>query len=58
MLGYLQSAQFAGQVVGPLIGGLIGVHLGLHAVFFVTGSLLIACAVLGQVVRNQSMHAS
>ncbi|NPT55385.1 MFS transporter [Paraburkholderia elongata] len=57
MLGYLQSAQFAGQVIGPLIGGVIGVHLGLHAVFFVTGSLLIACAVLGQVVRNRSMHA-
>ncbi|MFM0353687.1 MFS transporter [Paraburkholderia nemoris] len=57
MLGYLQSAQFAGQVVGPLIGGVIGVHLGLHAVFFVTGSLLIACAVLGQAVRNRPTHA-
>jgi MFS family permease len=57
MLGYLQSAQFAGQVVGPLIGGVIGVHLGLHAVFFVTGSLLIACAVLGQVVRKQTLQA-
>ena len=45
MLGYLQSAQFSGQVVGPLIGGVIGVHLGLHAVFFVTGFLLIVCAV-------------
>ena len=43
MLGYLQSAQFSGQVVGPVIGGLIGVHLGLHSVFFVTGALLIAC---------------
>ncbi|WP_233272863.1 MFS transporter [Paraburkholderia acidisoli] len=48
MLGWLQSAQFSGQVVGPLIGGAIGVHLGLHAVFFVTGALLIACAVLAQ----------
>ncbi|MFL9981778.1 MFS transporter [Paraburkholderia sediminicola] len=57
MLGYLQSAQFAGQVVGPLIGGVIGVHLGLHAVFFVTGSLLIACAALGQAVRNRPAHA-
>lgn len=43
MLGYLQSAQFSGQVVGPVIGGVIGVHLGLHSVFFVTGALLIAC---------------
>lgn len=47
-LGYLQSAQFSGQVVGPLIGGQIGAHVGLHAVFFVTGSLLIACAVLNR----------
>ncbi|MDG0025853.1 MFS transporter [Trinickia sp. Y13] len=48
MLGYLQSAQFSGQVVGPVIGGVIGVHLGLHAVFFVTGALLIACGALAQ----------
>lgn len=44
MLGYLQSAQFSGQVVGPVIGGQIGVALGLHSVFFVTGALLAACA--------------
>jgi len=48
MLGYLQSAQFAGQVVGPIIGGQIGVHFGLHSVFFVTGSLLVACAGLAR----------
>jgi MFS family permease len=57
MLGYLQSAQFAGQVIGPLLGGVIGVHLGLHAVFFVTGSLLIACTALGQVVHNRPTQA-
>jgi DHA1 family multidrug resistance protein-like MFS transporter len=44
MLGYLQSAQFTGQVAGPIMGGVIAVHAGLHAVFFVTGLLLIACA--------------
>jgi MFS family permease len=44
MLGYLQSAQFSGQVLGPLIGGQIGVAFGLHSVFFATGALLIACA--------------
>ncbi|MGF6772226.1 MFS family permease [Paraburkholderia sp. GAS199] len=44
MLGYLQSAQFSGQVIGPVIGGQIGVALGLHSVFFVTGTLLVACA--------------
>lgn len=51
MLGYLQSAQFAGQVVGPLIGGMIGVHIGLPAVFFVTGAILVASAGINQLVR-------
>ncbi|CAB3768268.1 MFS transporter [Paraburkholderia humisilvae] len=45
-LGYLQSAQFSGQVIGPLVGGQIGAHVGLHQVFFVTGTLLVVCAVL------------
>jgi DHA1 family multidrug resistance protein-like MFS transporter len=45
MLGYLQSAQFSGQVIGPLIGAQISVHLGMRAVFFVTSALLLACAV-------------
>ncbi|HEY1997155.1 MFS transporter [Paraburkholderia sp.] len=58
MLGYLQSAQFSGQVAGPLLGGVIGVHLGLHSVFFVTGSLLIACAVLSQWARRQPVRAA
>jgi len=53
MLGYLQSAQFSGQVVGPVIGGVIAVHLGLHSVFFVTGSLLIVCAGFAQWARGR-----
>ena len=53
-LGYLQSAQFTGQVIGPLIGGVIGAHFGLHEVFFVTGSLLVLCAGLDQWVRTRS----
>ena len=51
MLGYLQSAQFSGQVIGPLLGGQIGAHVGLHAVFFVTGFLLVACAGFNQWIR-------
>jgi len=47
-LGYLQSAQFSGQVIGPLIGGQIGAHVGLRAVFFVTASLLLVCAGLNR----------
>jgi MFS family permease len=53
LLGWLQSAQFSGQVIGPVIGGLIGVHMGLHAVFFATGALLVACAGLAQWARKQ-----
>jgi DHA1 family multidrug resistance protein-like MFS transporter len=53
MLGYLQSAQYAGQVVGPLIGGMIGVHLGMRSVFFVTGALLIGCAALNRWAKNR-----
>jgi MFS family permease len=53
MLGYLQSAQFTGQVVGPLVGGLIGARIGLHEVFFVTGSLLVLCAMVNQWVHSR-----
>jgi DHA1 family multidrug resistance protein-like MFS transporter len=52
-LGYLQSAQFSGQVVGPLIGGQIGAHIGLQPVFFVTGLLLVVCAGLNVWVRSR-----
>ncbi|TAL56707.1 MAG: MFS transporter [Pandoraea sp.] len=52
-LGYLQSAQFTGQVVGPLIGGQIGARASLHDVFFVTASLLVLCAGLSQWVRSR-----
>lgn len=51
MLGYLQSAQFSGQVIGPLIGAQIGAHVGLHDVFFVTGALLLLCAVADNWIR-------
>jgi MFS family permease len=50
-LGYLQSAQFSGQVIGPLIGGQVGAHVGLRAVFFVTASLLLVCAGLNRWAR-------
>jgi len=53
MLGYLQSAQFSGQVLGPVIGGQIAVHLGMHSVFFATGSLLVVCAGFAQWARGR-----
>ncbi|RDU96898.1 MFS transporter [Trinickia dinghuensis] len=52
MLGYLQSAQYAGQVVGPLLGGAIGVHFGLRWVFFATAALLLACAAFNTVIQR------
>jgi MFS family permease len=58
MLGYLQSAQYAGQVTGPLIGGAVGVHFGMRSVFFVTGALLIGCAVLDRWVKNRGQPAA
>jgi DHA1 family multidrug resistance protein-like MFS transporter len=52
-LGTLQSAQFSGQVLGPLAGGAIGAHLGLAQVFWLTGTLLLACTALGLRARNR-----
>jgi len=52
-LGYLQSSQFAGQVVGPLIGGQIGAWVGLREVFFVTAVLLVLCAALNRWAHRQ-----
>ncbi|VVP16291.1 Bacillibactin exporter [Pseudomonas fluorescens] len=53
ILGYLQSAQFSGQVIGPLIGGQIGAHFGLHHVFLVTGALLVLCAGVNGWIRSR-----
>ncbi|WP_077049168.1 MFS transporter [Pseudomonas sp. KK4] len=53
ILGYLQSAQFSGQVIGPLIGGQIGAHFGLHHVFLVTGGLLVLCAAVNGWIKSR-----
>jgi DHA1 family multidrug resistance protein-like MFS transporter len=52
ILGYLQSAQFSGQVIGPLIGGQIGAHFGLQPVFLATGALLLLCAAINGWVKS------
>ena len=44
MLGYSQSAQFAGQVAGPLMGGFLGAHVGVRSVFLVTSALMLCGA--------------
>ncbi|WP_438396664.1 MFS transporter [Caballeronia sp. DA-9] len=55
-LGFLQSAQFSGQVIGPLIGGQIGAHVSLRAVFFVTAALLLVCAGLNGWTRRETVR--
>lgn len=57
MLGYLQSAQFSGQVIGPLIGGQIGAHFGLPPVFLVTAALLVLCAAVNGWVKTRKIAA-
>jgi DHA1 family multidrug resistance protein-like MFS transporter len=54
MLGYLQSAQYAGQVIGPLVGGAVGVHFGMRWVFLITAVLLIACAAVDRFAKQSS----
>ena len=44
MLGYAQSAQFAGQVAGPLMGGFLGAHIGVRSVFLATSGLMLCGA--------------
>lgn len=44
--GYTQSAQFLGVFGGSVIGGQVASHFGIHVVFFLTGGLLLANALL------------
>ncbi|MGN6581820.1 MAG: MFS transporter [Bordetella sp.] len=56
-LGYLQSAQFTGQVLGPLLGAQVGAHAGLREVFFVTAALLLAAAAANGWVHARYIEA-
>lgn len=51
-LGYLQSSQFAGQVIGPLLGAQIATDLGMRGVFVGTACLLLLCAALAHGIRS------
>jgi len=44
VLGYSQSAQYAGQVLGPLAGGALGGLAGMRSVFFLTSGILLCGA--------------
>ena len=45
ILGYSQSAQYAGQITGPLLGGVLGAHFGMRMVFLATSALMFGGAV-------------
>ena len=57
MLGYSQSAQFAGQVAGPLMGGFLGAHTGLRSVFFATSALMICGAAVTWFARSNAAQS-
>ncbi|WP_258881657.1 MFS transporter [Paenibacillus sp. sptzw28] len=45
-LGTLQTGAIAGSLIGPLIGGVLSELIGFRGVFYCTGALLIAAAVI------------
>lgn len=44
IFGYLQSAQFLGEVAGPVLGGHLAADWGLRVVFFMTALLMVITA--------------
>ncbi|WP_394777277.1 MFS transporter [Undibacterium sp.] len=52
VLGYSQSAQYAGQVLGPLAGGAVGGLIGMRSVLLVTSVLLLTGAGLNLWARH------
>lgn len=44
IFGYMQAAQYLGQMSGPAAGGNLAAEFGLHMVFFVTAALMVATA--------------
>ena len=57
ILGYSQSAQYAGQVSGPLLGGVLGAHYGMRMVFLATSALLFAGAACNWVLSRRAAAA-
>ena len=54
ILGYSQSAQYAGQVSGPLLGGVLGAHFGMRSVFLATSVLLFGGAAYNWVLSQRA----
>ncbi len=47
-MGFLQSAQSAGNILGPLFGGVLSDLIGIRPVFWVTALLCFICGVMVQ----------
>ena len=56
ILGFSQSAQFAGQVAGPLMGGFVGAHIGIRPVFLATGALMLCGAAITWAARANQIR--
>lgn len=54
ILGYSQSAQYAGQVSGPLLGAVLGAHFGMRVVFLATSALLFGGAAYNWVLSRRA----
>ena len=54
ILGYSQSAQYAGQVSGQLLGGVLGAHFGMRSVFLATSVLLFGGAAYNWVLSQRA----
>ncbi|WP_226037206.1 MFS transporter [Aquibacillus saliphilus] len=60
VLGYNTSIRFFGNIIGPIMGGAIAGYYGFTAVFIVTSSLLLLCAIalLGTTQRTPKVVQS
>jgi len=56
VLGYSQSAQYAGQVLGPLAGGAIGGMVGMRSVFLLTSFILLCGAGVNKWALNRYLE--
>jgi len=53
ILGYSQSAQYAGQITGPLLGGVLGAHFGMRMVFLATSAVMLGGAAYNWVLSRR-----
>jgi MFS family permease len=54
IFGYMQSAQFLGQMAGPVLGGNLAAAFGLRAVFFMTAALMLMNAAFAAVCSKKA----